>query len=86
MYKTFMEYDHTSWNMIFNEYPNDVWHKIKIDSFDPYDDVSSDVWTLILTAPIHFRASIAETLMQRHISPNQMKKQTHVNLGWPEGE
>ncbi len=30
----------------------------------------SAVWTLILTAPIHCRASIAETLMQRHISPN----------------
>ncbi len=28
----------------------------------------SAVWTLILTAPIHCRASIAETLMQRHIS------------------
>ncbi len=37
----------------------------------------SAVWTLILTAPIHCRASIAETLMQRHISPNLMKKQTH---------
>ncbi len=46
----------------------------------------SAVWTLILTAPIHCRASIAETLMQRHISTNLMKKQTHPNLGWPEGE
>ncbi len=42
--------------------------------------------TLILTAPIHRRASIAETLMQWHISPNLMKKQTHLHLGWPEGE
>ncbi len=42
----------------------------------------SAVWTLILTAPIHCRASIAETLMQRHISPNLMKKQTHLHLGW----
>ncbi len=33
--------------------------------------------TLILTAPIHCRASIAETLMQRHISTDLMKKQTH---------
>ncbi len=32
--------------------------------------------TLILTAPIHCRASIAETLMQRHISTNLMKKLT----------
>ncbi len=40
----------------------------------------SAVWTLILTAPIHCRASIAETLMQRHISTNLMKKQTHSNL------
>ncbi len=37
--------------------------------------------TLILTAPIHCRASIAETLMQRHISPNLLKKQTH-HLRW----
>ncbi len=44
----------------------------------------SAVWTLILTAPIHCRASIAETVMQRHISTNLMKKQTHPNLGWPE--
>ncbi len=36
--------------------------------------------TLILTAPIHCRASIAETLMQRHISTNLMKKQTHPDL------
>ncbi len=42
--------------------------------------------TLILTAPIHCRASIAETLMQRHISPNLMKKQTHPDLRWPEDE
>ncbi len=46
----------------------------------------SAVWTLILTAPIHCRASIAETLMQRHISTNLMKKQTHPNLEWTEGE
>ncbi len=46
----------------------------------------SAVWTLILTAPIHCRASIAETLMQRHISTNLMKKQTHLHPGWPEGE
>ncbi len=43
----------------------------------------SAVWTLVLTAPIHCRASIAETLMQRHISPNLMKKQT---LGCPESK
>ncbi len=41
----------------------------------------SAVWTLILTAPIHCRASIAETLMQWHISTNLMKKQTHLHLG-----
>ncbi len=33
----------------------------------------SAVWTLILTAPIHCRASIDETLMQCYISPNMMK-------------
>ncbi len=42
----------------------------------------SAVWTLILTAPIHCRASIAETLMQCYISPNLMKKQSHLHLGW----
>ncbi len=41
---------------------------------------------LILTAPIHCRASIAEQVMQCYISPNLMNKQTHPNLGWPEGE
>ncbi len=40
----------------------------------------SAVWTLILTAPIHCRASIAEQVMQWYISPNLMKKQTHPNL------
>ncbi len=40
----------------------------------------SAVWTLILMAPIHCRASIAETLMQRHISPNLMKKLTHLDV------
>ncbi len=37
----------------------------------------SAVWTLILTAPIHCRGSIAEQVMQCYISPNLMKKQTH---------
>ncbi len=37
---------------------------------------------LILTAPIHCRPSIAETLMQRHISTNLMKTQTHPDLRW----
>ncbi len=38
----------------------------------------SAVWALILTAPIHCTASIAETVMQCYISPNLMKKQTHL--------
>ncbi len=42
----------------------------------------SAVWTLILTAPIHCRASIGEQVMEYYISPNLMKK----HLGWPEGE
>ncbi len=46
----------------------------------------SAVWTLILTAQIHCRASIAERLMQSKISPNLTKEQTHLHLGWPEGE
>ncbi len=40
--------------------------------------------TLILTAPIHCRAHITETL--RHISPNLTKKQTHLHLWCSEGE
>ncbi len=46
----------------------------------------SAVWTLILTAPIHCRASIDEQVMQCYISPNLMKKQTHLHLGWPDVE
>ncbi len=46
----------------------------------------SAVWTLILTAPIHCRISIDEQVMECHISPNLMKKQTHLHLGWPESE
>ncbi len=46
----------------------------------------SAVWTLILTAPIHCRGSINEQVIELRISPNLMKKQTHLHLGWPEGE
>ncbi len=46
----------------------------------------SAVWTLILTAPIHCRGSIAEQVMQCYISTNLMKKQTNLHLGWPEDE
>ncbi len=42
----------------------------------------SAVWTLILTAPIHCRGSIAEQVKECYISPNL----THLHLGWPEGE
>ncbi len=41
----------------------------------------SAVWTLILTAPIHCRGSIDEQMIEWHISPNLMKKQTKLNLG-----
>ncbi len=34
----------------------------------------------------HSLQSIAETVMQWCIYPNLMKKQTHLHLGWPEGE
>ncbi len=39
----------------------------------------SAVWTLILTAPIHCRAYIAEQVMQCYISPNLMKKHNSEN-------
>ncbi len=42
----------------------------------------SSVWTLILTAPIHCRASTAEQVMEGCISPNLKQQQTH--LRWPE--
>ncbi len=45
----------------------------------------SAVWTLILTAPIHCRASIAETVMQCYISPNLTRNKTHLHLGWSWG-
>ncbi len=45
----------------------------------------SAVWTLILTAPIHCRASTGEQMMQCYISPNLMNKQT-LHLAWPEGK
>ncbi len=46
----------------------------------------SAVWTLILTAPIHCRGSIAEQVMECYISQNLMKKQNHLLLEWPEAE
>ncbi len=50
-----------------------------------YCDVLSAVWTLILTAPIHCRASIDEQVMQCYISPN-LFWWTLLLLGWPESE
>ncbi len=45
----------------------------------------SAVWTLILTAPIHCRASIGEQVMQCYISPNlYLWRNKHLHLGWPE--
>jgi len=50
-------------------------------------DVLSAVWTLILTAPIHCRASIGESDVMLNFSKYVlMKKQTHLHLGWPEDE
>ncbi len=45
----------------------------------------SAVWTLILTAPIHCKGTICEVMLNFSRS-FQMKKQTHLHLGWPEGE
>ncbi len=44
-----------------------------------YCDAFISCLGLILTAPIHCRASIDELMMKL------MKKQTHQHLGWPEG-
>ncbi len=46
----------------------------------------SAVWTLILTAPIHCRASIGETVMLHFSKSVPIKKQTHLHLVWPEDE
>ncbi len=45
----------------------------------------SAVWTLILMAPIHCRGWARDV---RHIFSKSvlMKKQTHIHLGWTEGE
>ncbi len=41
----------------------------------------SAVWTLNLTAPIHFRGFIGEQMISCYISQNLMKKLTHLHLG-----
>ncbi len=49
----------------------------------------SAVWTLILTAPIHCRGSIGEQVLEYYVHFSQsvpMKKQTHLHLGYAEGE
>ncbi len=46
----------------------------------------SAVWTLILMAPVHCRGSIEEHVMIDFSKSVLMKKQTHLHLGWPEGE
>ncbi len=43
----------------------------------------SAVWTLILTAPIHYRESIAETVMQRYISQNLIRNKHFDGLRVP---
>ncbi len=48
-----------------------------------YCDVFISVWTLILTAPIHCRASTGDAMLYFSKSV-QMKKQTHLHLGWSE--
>ncbi len=48
-----------------------------------------ELFGLILTAPIHCRGSIGEQVMWCYISPNLFwwtNKQTHLHLGWPDGE
>ncbi len=45
----------------------------------------SAVWNLILTAPIHCKGTTCEVMLNFSRS-FQMKKQTHLHLGWPEGE
>ncbi len=52
-----------------------------------YCDVLSAVWTLILTAPIRCNGSISEHYVMLNFSKSVlMRKQTHLQLGWPECE
>ncbi len=46
----------------------------------------SAVCALILMAPIDCRGSISEQVRLNFPKTVQMKKQTHLHLGWPEGE
>ncbi len=46
----------------------------------------SAVGTLILTAPIHCRGSTGEQVMLNFSKYVPMKTQSHLHLGWPEGE
>ncbi len=46
----------------------------------------SDVWTLILTAPIHCRESTGEQMIWYISKSVPMKKPTHLHLAQPKGE
>ncbi len=46
-------YKISSWKMIFTKYPNDVWHKRKMDNFDPYNvflAIATNITVLLMTA------------------------------------
>ncbi len=52
-----------------------------------YCDVLSAVWTLILTAPIHcWDSLVSKWCNATFLKSFPMKKQTHLNLRWPEEE
>ncbi len=71
LYKRFVSYKHAAYYVT-------IIHTTPVHRWCVYQ-------TLILTAPIHCRASIAETLM--HFSKSiLMEIQTHPHLGWPKGE
>ncbi len=68
-----------------------IWPPLMLDLFHLLSspDVNGVLW---ITCDVFIRLSFwrhpftAETLMQRHISTNLMKKQTHPDLRWTEGE
>ncbi len=46
----------------------------------------SAVWTLILTAPIHWRGSNGEEVIKLNfLKYVPTKKQTHLHIGWHDG-
>ncbi len=72
----------TSWWICFLQTHSCSLHKMLTDGLDSYGSLYCDycdVWTLILTAPIHCRGSIGEQNVPKSVL---MKKRTWMAWGW----